>query len=193
MYTHFAGGIKMMLQKLIARVFRMGILCALAFLFLNASSDLQQRESDETIASATAIARNDQSGENWPTPFQDLFSLDRLIRPVLAAEGPCSPNGDPITNGRRYQGDNSFYLCREQHMGRSGVWGEYYELDIACKASSLRSGWKWRIWCNANGTNCACNKDDFIGGNSNCCNFTAGSHCTAPGGARPGQNGCASW
>ena len=116
-----------------------------------------------------------------------------LVRPVVAADGPCSPLGDP-KDGSRYKDSNAFYLCKEGEHLNTASWGQNnVELMIACKETSLRSGWKWHIWCNSDGSNCGCNRTDFINGEKSCCQWTAGAHCTANGGARPGQNGCASW
>jgi hypothetical protein len=112
---------------------------------------------------------------------------------AVGAEGSCSPLGDPI-DGSRYKGNNAFYLCKEGEHFNTASWGQdNVELFIACRESSLRKDWKWHIWCNADGSNCGCNRTDFINGEKSCCQWTAGAHCTANGGARPGQNGCASW
>jgi hypothetical protein len=112
----------------------------------------------------------------------------------VAADSPCAPKGDE-KDASKYQGSNAFYLCQEgpDHFS-TPTWGPSQELFITCRPSTLRAGTKWHIWCNADGSHCACNRDDFIGGQGACCNWTPGQHCTEPGDALPGKHGCApSW
>lgn len=97
----------------------------------------------------------------------------------------------------KYRGSNAFFLCKENIL--TGYRnGNIAELSIACRPESLRAGWKWKIWCNADGTHCGCNKDDAIawltvGGSSTFAAWNAGEHCTTNGQAHPGANGCDSW
>ena len=106
----------------------------------------------------------------------------------------CSPRGTPI-DGSQFRGSNSFALCQRGEKINTQNWGQVEELYIRCRPESLRNGWRWHIWCNSDGSHCACDRKGIIANPSDktCCDFTAGSHCTAKGEARPGQNGCAAW
>ena len=121
-----------------------------------------------------------------------FFTLNSSFKPV-ADDKPCAPLGDPL-DGSRYKGHNAFYLCKEGERLNTASWGNNnVELFIACKPSTRRSGVKWHIWCNEDGSHCGCNRSDFIRGDSTCCQFSAGDHCTASSDAVPGRNGCATW
>lgn len=122
---------------------------------------------------------------------QSLFSLDALTL-TAAAGGPCTPLGEP-RDGRRFRGSDHFYLCKEGERFKTRIWGETTELFIACRPSTTRAGWRWRIWCNADGSHCSSNRGDYVAAAPDCCNWSAGDHCTVNGTARPGQNGSASW
>jgi hypothetical protein len=106
----------------------------------------------------------------------------------------CSPFGVEV-DGSRFRGSNSFSLCKIGESFNTTNWGQVQELWIRCRPGSLRAGWKWHIWCNADGSHCACDRNGIIADPSDitCCAWSAGDHCTANGQARPGQNGCAGW
>jgi len=117
---------------------------------------------------------------------------------LTAGQTPCAPLGIPMdAAAAKYRGSNTFFLCKENILtGYKN--GNIAELSIVCRPESLRAGWKWKIWCNADGTHCGCNKDDAttwltVGGSSTFAAWNAGEHCTMNGQARPGANGCASW
>ena len=121
------------------------------------------------------------------------------IRPTntasaVAATDLCSPLGVEM-DGSQFRGSSSFALCKRGEKLNTGLWGPAEEIWITCRPESLRAGWKWHIWCNSDGSHCACDRNGILANpaSTTCCAWTAGDHCTVNGEARPGQNGCASW
>src|SRR5689334_8859551 len=101
----------------------------------------------------------------------------------------CSPLGDPIPSG--LSGANAFDLCKVGDHLNTVNWGPVTQNYIKCKPNTLRANFKWVIYCNAEGSHCACNREGIIASPSDltCCAFKAGDHCTVNGEARPGRNG----
>ncbi len=106
----------------------------------------------------------------------------------------CAPLGDPIPNNSLL-GANAFAVCRVGDSFNTQLWGRATQYSIRCKPDTLRSGWKWVIYCNADGSHCACNRESIEASPADptCCAFKAGDHCTVNGEARPGRNGCEAW
>jgi hypothetical protein len=110
------------------------------------------------------------------------------------ADDFCGQLGDPIPSS--LSGANSFALCKVgEVIPDTGNWGRVTQYYIRCKPGTLRSEAKWVIWCNGDGTHCGCNRESMVANpsDSTCCAWKAGDHCTVPGDARPGRNGCDSW
>jgi hypothetical protein len=127
----------------------------------------------------------------------DISNSLAATAPAATAGVPdnfCSPLGDPAQSPN-LNGNNAFATCKVGDSFNTQLWGRVTQYSIRCKTDTLRSGWKWVIYCNADGTHCACNRDSIIASPSDatCCAFKAGDHCTVPGDARPGRNGCEAW
>jgi hypothetical protein len=105
----------------------------------------------------------------------------------------CSPLGDPIPSS--LSGANAFALCKVGDRLNTRLWGPVTQNFIRCKPDTLRANWKWVIYCNADGSHCACNRDSIVASpaDATCCAFKAGDHCTVNGQGRPGKNGCEAW
>lgn len=165
--------------------------CLFAIAGLGNSRKQSLAQLHENVSAPTRIT---QSSRAVP---KVLSLLKSPASPVLAGyrfqDQPCAPLGDPLVEeAKKYKGYNTFYLCKESATFNSPPWGPSVELFITCRASTRRSGAKWHIWCNSDGSHCGCNKDDFNSGERSCCQWSAGDHCTNDG-ASPGQNRCATW
>lgn len=169
--------------------------CVLGLLILNGASliwSYVSADGEPVLSRNEAFTMSSARIEALqPHYLTSLINLDGLTLSAAAADGPCAPRGEPISDNP-YRDGNAFYLCGVGEHFNTNTWGQNnVELWIACRAETRRAGVKWHIWCNADGSHCGCNRQDFIGGSSTCCQFTAGSHCY--NGGNPGQNGCASW
>ena len=116
-----------------------------------------------------------------------FFSL-----PALAADDFCSPYGDPIPSS--LAGSNAFVVCQVGDTINTS-WGQVTQYLIRCKPNTLRSNWKWVLYCNGGGTSCDCNRNSMISNPRATTQgaWKAGDHCTSPGDGRPRENGCDGW
>jgi hypothetical protein len=123
--------------------------------------------------------------------FSNAASSNALV-PTMS-DKPCAPLGDP-KDGKRYKGNDAFYLCKEGEHFKADKWGpDNVELYISCHQSTARAGVKWHIWCNSDASHCSCSREGFISGGTICCEWAAGDHCTNDEGSGPGEDGCATW
>lgn len=210
----------------IARVLSLG--CGLFAVGFGLLAQQARAESTYQVKPGDSLWRIARQTQGKGSAWRDLFALNKdkirdpdKIRPgqqlalpnsppsaakpaasaqvqPTAGQAACAPLGIPMdAAAAKYRGSNTFFLCKENILtGYKN--GNIAEISIACRPESLRAGWKWKIWCNADGTHCGCNENDAktwltVGGSATFAAWNAGEHCTMNGQAQPGKNGCASW
>lgn len=117
---------------------------------------------------------------------------------VAAAVPPdfCAPLGDPIAGGAGLSGANAFALCQiGANPVTTALFGKVTQYSIRCLTTTLRSGWKWRIYCNIGRTHCNCSLQPMENNPADVsvAAWSAGDHCNVNGQARPSLNGCDGW
>jgi hypothetical protein len=131
-----------------------------------------------------------------PKPEESPTQKENAAGPTASATttstpGPCAPLGNPVPGYPGLPGRNSFYLCAAPDPIEAPNQGRSEGYYITCNESSLRHGWKWRVYCKVGGTHCNCSLSEFRINRS--CVWDLGQHCTANGQASPGAGACEKW
>lgn len=135
------------------------------------------------------------------------------VPPPTPPANPCDPRmAGPMGNieyWQHFEAHRPVYdLCGWNHIPKhtspapfgcrsDRVWVNTNEVWITCKPGTHRAGWKWHLWCTADGKNCDCRQASF---NSRYCDtrglqsaWSTTQWCKEDGLARPGAGECDTW